>query len=397
MIALQSKFDAPPFGVIDTNCTQDGRFGWFLAIWHPEKNIVLEELNAEIRLAIRNSIVSTISKVEIEKWLKDFFNDLHWKLHAHLRKTDLSEKGISLFFGIIYDHELFFVQYGRMFCAISDNKKLKHIGYSYRDFQMQSLEKLNLLGYAEGNISTRPHRIFIEEHHRFVVVSGNIAPKVFGSVTDLATLDHYIESYSQHDNPLWLVLDGRARLLKPKSRKLSRVQISSLVLIGITILAIIYIMFGNRSLDQILHRTRLSVKNTRTLRLDQIPNTLSIDTQNLLKYMERIVNLPARNIELEIIWSAYLPYSITSAPVFSLDTIFLTADKNLIAFNKKSRELIWKKSFDEQINSVMFNDGTLLVCLQNNTALGFKEDGTEVWKESLACPDAALVRLSPVG
>lgn len=142
-------------------------------------------------------------------------------------------------------------------------------------------------------------------------------------------------------------------------------------------------IFGNRYLDQALHRTRMTVQNNTVLRLEQIPDNLSVETKNFLKYLDRIVNLPARNIELDIMWSATLPYQVTSPPVFSLNTIYLAADKNLIAFDKKSRQLIWKKSFEGQINSIFYADNVLLVCLEDNQSFGFKENGTQLWEAEL--------------
>jgi len=140
----------------------------------------------------------------------------------------------------------------------------------------------------------------------------------------------------------------------------------------------------------------MSVKSKQALRLDQIPNTLSIDTQNFIKYMDRIVNLPARDIELQIIWSASLNYSITGAPVFSLDNIFLTAEHNLIAFDKKSRELKWKKSFDAPISSVLFLDNTLMVCLKSNMASAYREDGSLIWEAEMTCPAESSTNLNPL-
>ncbi|MDD3103119.1 MAG: PQQ-binding-like beta-propeller repeat protein [Candidatus Cloacimonetes bacterium] len=383
MIALQSSHHDPPYSFVESSLSQDGRFGWFLAMWHPERNLHLEELGAELKLSIRNSSAATMSRMEVEKWLKSFFVELNWKLRAQLRKTDLQEKGLSVFFGIIFDHELFFVQFGRIFCALSDGKKLRFIGSKYQDYQMQTLKKLNLLGFADEDIKVRVHRIFISENHRFIAISGNLCGHVFETQSDLPTLDKYIESFAQSENPLWLILDGRAQLIKPRRKKISRMQISFIAVIVLTLSATAYMLFGNRFLDQALHRTRMNVQNNTVLRLEQIPNNLSVETKNFLKYLDRIVNLPARNIELDILWSATLPYQVTSPPVFSLNTIYLASDHNLIAFDKKSRELIWKKSFPEMINSILYADNVLLVCLANSQSLGFKEDGTQLWEAEL--------------
>ncbi len=395
MIALQSSHHDPPYSLVESNLAQDGRFGWFLATWHPEKSLELEELAAELKMSIRNSSASTISRMEVEKWLKSFFVELNWKLHAHLRKTDLQEKGLSVFFGIIYDHELFFVQFGRIFCALSDGKKLRYVGSKYRDYQMQTLKKLNLLGFADEDIKVPVHRVFIGESHRFIAISGNLSRHVFETQSDLATLDHYIESFAQSENPLWLILDGKKHLIKPRRKKLSRLQISSIVIILLTLSATAYMLFGNRYLEQALHRTRINVQNNSVLRLEQIPDNLSVETKNFLKYLDRIVNLPARNIELDILWSATLPYQVTSAPVFSLNTIYLAADHNLLAFDKKSRELSWKKSFPEQINSIFYADNVLLVCLKDNQSFGFKDSGAQIWEAELTSIHTSAGSLEP--
>lgn len=395
MIAVQTIHDNPPYTFIEKNLSQDGRFGWFLAMWHPEQSVHLEEMAAELRLAVRNSDVATISKMEVEKWLKNFMGELHWKMHAALRRSDFSEKGLSVFFAVIYDHEIFFVQFGRMYCSISDRKKLRTIGTDYRHHQMQTLEKLNLLGFADKDISVKVNRLFIGENQRFVLLSGNLCAKVFETCNDPESLDHYIESFADTENPLWLVIDGRSRLIKPRRRKLSRLQISTVVIIFVTISAIIYVLFGNRYLDQLLHRTRITVKRNTTLRLDQIPNNLTVDTQNLIKYLERIVNLPARNIELDILWNSTLDYQVTIAPVFSVDNIFLSAGNHLVAFEKKSRKLLWKKSFDMRINSLFFSDNVLMVCLEGDVAHGYAEDGDEIWQQTINSPITDLGILEP--
>ncbi|MDI3503926.1 MAG: hypothetical protein PWP64_862 [Candidatus Cloacimonadota bacterium] len=395
MIALESTHANPPYTFVESNLGQDGRYGWFLAMWHPEQNLQLEELGAELKLALRNSEAGTISRMAVEKWLKSFFEDLHWKLHVQLRKSDLQEKGLSVFCGIIYDHELFFVQFGRIFCALSDGKKLHTLGQSYQGSRMQTLSKLNLLGFEAQDIKVKVHRIYIGANHYFIAISGNLSAAVFGYQNDLSALDHYIESFAQSENPLWIILAGKTRLGQIRRKKLSKLQISSILIILLTLLATVYMLFGNRFLDQALHRTKLNMQHNPALQLDQIPNNLSIDTQNFIKYLERIVNLPARNIELEILWSATLPYQVTSTPVFSFNTIYLAADNNLIAFDKKSRELRWKKSFEEHINAIFYAENVLLVCLGEDKGVGFKDDGTQLWEGELKTPEIKPRSLRP--
>lgn len=395
MISLISKEACPPRSVCEYNASKDGRFAWFLLTWHPEKELVLEEIIAEIKLEIINSQVNNLSRIEVEKWLKSFFADLHWKLHARMRKSNLTEKGISIFFGVLYDHELYFVQTGRIFAIIADDRKIRSIGKDWQNYQVQSQHGLQLMGYADEDMSLKPSRIYIAEKQRLIVLSGELARKILPKVHDPGTIDTLIETYAGEDNPLWLVLEGRERLIKPKRKKLSRLQISSIALITLTVLTAVYMAFGNRMIDQMVHKTKLSVQKEKSLRLEQIPTSLKINTEDIRKYMDRIVSLPARNISLEVAWSTELPYTIKLSPAFNLDNIYLVADSRLIAFDKKNRQLLWSKNFDSPLRFLQQGENMLLVSLENQQVYGVKEDGTVAWQQSLPTQNIVADRFVP--
>ncbi len=395
MISLISKEACPPRSICEYSASKDGRFAWFLLTWHPEKDVILEELVAEIKLEIINSQINNISRLEVEKWLQSFFSDLHWKLHARLRKSELSEKGISLFFGVLYDHELYFIQSGRIFAIIADDKKLRSVGKDWQNYQVQSQHGLQLIGYADEDLLLKPSRIYIAEKQQLIVMSGDLARKILPKVNDPATIDTLIETYAGEENPLWLVLEGRERLIKPKRRKLNRLQISSIALITLTVLTAIYMAFGNRVVDQMVHKTKLSVQKEKSLRLDQIPTSLKINTDDLRKYMDRIVSLPARNISLGVTWSTELPYKIELSPAFNLDNIYLVADSRLIAFDKKNRQLLWSKDFTSQVRSLKRIEHMLLVSLENQQVYGVNDDGTVVWQQNMPTQNTVADRFAP--
>ena len=73
MISLHSCEASPPRSVCEYKASRDGSFAWFLLTFHPEKDNVLEEIVAEIKLEVINSKINAISRLEIEKWLKQFF------------------------------------------------------------------------------------------------------------------------------------------------------------------------------------------------------------------------------------------------------------------------------------------------------------------------------------
>ncbi|MDD4309022.1 MAG: hypothetical protein PHO32_01445 [Candidatus Cloacimonetes bacterium] len=395
MISLQSRESNPPRSICEFNASRDGRFAWFLLLWHPEKDHILEEIVAEIKLEIINSPINSVSRLEIEKWQKGFFSDLHWKLHARFRKSDLQEKGISLFFGVLYDHELYFVQSGRIFCVVTDAKKMKSVGKDWQNYKVQSQEGLQLFGYADKDLMLKTNRLYIGDNQRLIVISGELAAKVFPQVSDFGTIDKFIETFTSCDNPLWLILDGRERLIKPKRQKFTRLQISSSILIFLAVLTVLYMVFGNRSLDQLVHKTRLTFQQEKTLRLEQIPSNLKINKEDLRKYLDRIVNLPARNISLQIAWSTEMPYQASLSPAFSLDAIYLINGNRLNSFDKKNQQLLWSKVFPADIRFILNGQGILLITLANQQVIGLKEDGAVLWQQYLPTESIAGDRFSP--
>jgi len=389
MITIVSREACPPNSCCEVTASKDGRYGWFLLTWQPEKNLLLEELIAEIKLEIINSNLVAVSRMEIQSWLASFAADLHWKLHARLRKSDLKEKGLSMFLGVLFDHELFFVQAGRIFCVLVDGKNIKPVGRDWKNYQVQSQEGLQLMGYADNDLKLKVQRVHIGERHKLIAISGDLARKVFPRVQDTHTVSTFIETFANEPNPLWLILEGGQKLIRPRRKKLSRLQITSVSLITLALLATIYMVFGNRMLDQLLHKMRLDFQKEKTLRLEQIPTILQTSNENLRKYMDHIVNLPARNISMEVDWSTDLPYDVSLNPVFSLDNIYLSSDCRFNAYSKKNRQLLWSKEFNDRITSVLMGQNAVIVSLANQQMLGLAEDGTLLWQQNL--PTQSLV------
>ena len=383
MVSLQSLHSSPPRSVCEYKASREGRFAWFLLTWHPEKDFVLEEIVAEIKLEILNFKVGSLSRLEIEKWMKQFFAELHWKLYGLLHKTELAEKGISLFFGILYDNELYFVQFGRIFCLLTDNKKMRHIGRDWHNYQVQSLDGLQLLGLMDSDPVIKPQRVYIGSNQRLIVISGELAQKIFPSVDDPSAIETLIETYATEDNPLWLILEGKEELVKTKRRKLSRLQVTSIILIVLALLAALYMMVGNRILDQLVYKMRLSLKEEKTLHLEQIPTNLNINSENLKKYIDKLINLPARNISFSIAWSTELPYNVSLSPSFTLGTIYLVSQNRLSAYDKKSRQLLWTKMLEDEIRSTTIHQGMLILYLANQQIIGLNDEGNILWQQHL--------------
>lgn len=372
MITIQSKFAQPPQSMCESQSSKDGRYGWFLCVAHEENDIALEEIQAEIKLELMSAKVLEIGKMEIESWLKSFFADFHWKLHASLRRTNLREQGLSLFLAISYDHDIYFVQFGRIFCAVTKDKKLQIVGRNWKNYHVQTLRDLNLLGMSEEEIRVKPQKFHLDENESLVVLPGKVAVQVFGSATDVGSLRPLIESFNTSSPALWLIVKHVSPLAKPKKRRFTKLEISSLALLLGTILAIAYMAFGGRWLDVVLHRTRKEAAETRLRAGTQIRENIG-----------KVVNSTARSIELTLDWNAQLPHEITVVPAFNQNTIFLASGEDLYAYKLSSREQLWKKTFDAPVTTILTTTLGLQLTLDNGSTLGLDQQGKVTWTQML--------------
>ncbi|HOZ01481.1 MAG TPA: PQQ-binding-like beta-propeller repeat protein [Candidatus Syntrophosphaera sp.] len=382
MITIQSKFSQAPQSICEYQASRDGRYGWLLCTLHQEQDHQLEEIQAEIKLEIMNSGVQNISKMEIENWLKTYFNDLHWKLHARFRKSELQEKGISLLFAVIYDCEVYFVQFGRLFAAIArGKKKLEAVGKHWKNYHVGSLSELGLLGCLEEDIKVRTQHLHLAENESLIILPGHIAGKVLENLEENSSLRPLIESYSGMPGSLWMILKNMPQLVKAKKRRLTKLEVSSIILLGATFLAVLYMAFGNRLLDVLFHRVRKEV----------IAGPIKEVRQNLIEDVGSVVNSPARRIELAVEWSAPMDYEITAVPVFDLKNIYLASHDDLVAYSKNTHGQLWQKAFAQKIVSVLPNDAGIAVCLESSQTVCLDAQGKELWSRDLAtsCERAA--------
>lgn len=384
MIALLNRFEAFPNGMFDFNASHDGRFGWFLLTWHPEADPVLEEIQTKIKLDIRNSALGQTSKVEIENWLKTFFVDYHWKLHAVFRKTNLKEKGISLFLAVMFDHELFIVEFGRMLSGVCDKDSIEPVGRSWTNFHVKSLDEMALLGMSEKDITVKPKRFLLPENQRFIALPSVFTEALQKHDYDCATLDTIMQSIFEDSNGCYCILDGKPKLTVKKHPRLRRFQLSAIIVILISILAVIYMQFGNRWLESTGRKLKLILSSKSRLSVEQLPQYLNTQSANLkkqLQMIERIANQPARHIALARTWQTNLNFLVTAAPAFDLSNIYIASENKLLAFDKTTKKLVWSKVLDANITEVSAIRGNLIVFLENQTMVCLRNGNEISWEK----------------
>lgn len=387
MISLQHRFASFPSGTFDFNASQDGKYGWFLLTWHPETDPVLEEIQTQIKLDIRNSALGQTSKLEIESWLKRFFGEYHWKLHAVFRKTNLKEKGISLFLAVMYDTELFILEFGRMLSGICFKDELSPAGRQWNNFHVKSLDEMVLLGMSENDIPVKPRQLHLAPENKLIVLPSVFTEKLLEQDVSFETVSTIMQSIFDETNGSFLILESKKTLLVKKKPKLRRYQISAIFIIVITIFAILYMQFGNRWLERTGKRVKLLLSSRNRLTFEQIPQYLNIQSENIkrqLEKIERIANQPARNIKFAEKWRTDFQFLITAAPAFDINNIYIASDKNLMAFNKQSKKLEWKMDFEEDVREISLVRGNLIVILENNRMISLRGGNNINWSYPLA-------------
>ncbi|MCB5228582.1 MAG: PQQ-binding-like beta-propeller repeat protein [Candidatus Cloacimonetes bacterium] len=381
MITLSSKMQSPPSAVLEYQVERDGRYGWFLAVWHPEEHHILEEIQAEIKLEIMNSDVMNISKIEAEKWLKNFFADYHWRLHASLRRSELKEQGISLFLGLMYDNEIYFVQFGRLFCVLGDKKKYASVGRNWENSHLQTLEQMNLLGMSAQEIRVRPQKVVIPENQFLLVLPGQMARDLFGNSFDPGSVNALLDSLATRPGALWLLLRHEPSQQRTKRRKFSSLHIATGILFLCTILAVIYVSFGGRFFEVAWQRARMLFQSkTKPIPLQEIPNYLNIENQRMRGMLEQALKSPARKVELKFAWNTDLPFQVTAAPGFDLENIYLATGNKVLAFNKKERNLLWSRDMESKVQGITCSSGGLMVNMENNQLLNLNHKGETNWQ-----------------
>jgi hypothetical protein len=382
MIALQNRFIAFPSGMFDFNASQDGRFGWFLLTWHPETDAILEEIQTKIKLDIRNSALGQTSKVEIENWLKSFFADYHWKLHAVFRKTSLKEKGISLLLAVMFDHELFIVEFGRMLSGICDKDSIESIGRSWTSFHVKSLDEMALLGMSEKDITVKPKRFYLPENQSFIALPSGFTEKLLQQDYDLATLDAILQSIFEETNGCYFILEGKTKFTAKKRPRIRRFQISAFIIILISVIAILYMQFGNRWLESTERKLKQILSSKSRLTVEQLPQYLNVQSESIKKQLERIeriANQPARNIKLTRTWQTNLNFLVTAAPAFDIRNIYIASENKLLAFEKANKKLVWSKVLESNIKEISAVRGNLIVFLDNQTMVCFRNGSNISW------------------
>lgn len=398
MVVLNGSLAKFPSSLFDFSASHDGRFGWFLLTWHPENDPVLEEIQTQIKLDIRNSNLGQASQLEIESALKNFFAEYHWKLHAVFRKTNLREKGISLLFAVLFDQELYFLEFGRMLSGIVEKDNIRSADRSWANFHVKTLQEMNLLGLSEADIPIKPKHIHLDAGQKFIALPSSCADLISKEKINSSMFETLIRSITESNDTCYFLLESKAKQPIKRKRRFRKYQISALIVSLLVIVAVLYMLFGNRWLETMERKTKLLVSSKSRLTVERIPDYLNIQSQTIRKQwqkLEQYTNQPARQIDLTKNWTTDLNFLVTATPAFDLHNIYISSEDKLLAFDKHSKKLLWNKTLPANIKAIKIMRGSLVLFLDNDQIYCLKDGNTVSWSKNVSDPFAGKSSLSP--
>jgi hypothetical protein len=189
------------------------------------------------------------------------------------------------------------------------------------------------------------------------------------------------------------MLESTSKLTLPKRPRFKRFQVTAVVIMVLTLLALLYMQFGNRWLESTGRKLKILLTSKTRLTVEQIPQYLNIQSENIkrqLQKIERIANQPARQIRLTQSWQTDLNFLITANPSFDTKNIYIASDNNLMAFDKNSKKLEWKKDFETNVKGVTVIRGNLIVFLANQQMVCLKNGEDIFWTKPI--DDRILVK-----
>jgi hypothetical protein len=349
------------------------------------KSELYDQVNSFIINEILLQDFENSMKDKIEEALKDFFVELNWKLYAKFRQTNLPEHGISLILTIVYDNDIYLVQFGRMLCCTINGKKLTEFGRAWDNFHVKSKNDLFLLGSIEDNIHVKVLQTELKPG-MYLVCLPSTHTDAFGLqiANGVVPLQHLSNLYSVAAFPYFTLGADIKRSNKKKSLfRRKKFRITLLVAVLLITVSILYVKQGNNFVQEYISRMRLLFKHQNRIQLTHVLDNATPKLEKQIKQIERVAMAPARAIGLKSEIFADLSYSITAEPQWDIDNIYLINHNRLIAFDKKTHAVKWEKQFGNELLFIKkTEDKSLLVMEKNKQIILIRNDGKEAWNNS---------------
>ncbi len=356
---------------------------FFLLTYNLNNSSFLKSVNAFVLEEILKLKPNSISENNIKDKLVEFFNDLHWKINAMFNKSGDKQKGISLFFAIKRNENIYFVQFGRLAIGLITEMKFREIGLSWDMYPIATVESLNQLGSIQQDIPVNVHSIVLGSDSTLFAFPSKQIPIIKESVKHGAnSVLTALLAPEEEVNHYIYISNLPEKLMKPmKFFRGHSFRVSAIVFSVIIIVTMLYYFLGDNYVEQVGYKTEESLTSHNIL--FELKNlTDSINNPELEKQLAKYVYSPAKDLSLKIVWQGKFTHNITYPPLFDYNNIYLIIENNIAAVSKKSKEVVWQIKTESVILEAKTVENNLLIHCSNNEILLLNAKGDTIWRTS---------------
>ncbi len=350
------------------------------------KSELYDQINSFIINELLLQDLENSTKDKVEEALKEFFVELNWKLYAKFRQTNLPEQGISLLLALVFNNDVYLVQFGRMLCCTICGKKLTEVGRPWENFHVKSKNDLFLLGSIDDNIPVKVLQVELKPGMYFFCLPSTHTDNFSRQIDDeVLPLQYLFNLYVDTPFPYFTLGADIKKLSKKKSFfRRKKFRITAIIAAILITIAILYVKQGNNFIQEYINRMRLLFKHqNQIIQLTHVLDNATPQLEKQIKQIEKVAMSPARAIGLKSQVIGNLAYPVTTEPQWDIDNIYLTSHNRLIALDKRTRIVKWEKQFGNELLFVKkVEDKELLVMEKNKQIMLIHSDGKEAWKNS---------------
>lgn len=308
----------------------------------------------------------------IKERLKKTVIEMHWRLAAFFNRENHKFE-ISTIILIIKNDIIYVVQSGRIMVMTYSGKskrtnlnKVEYIGLDINKLYEES-HQLPIMGIREEELRIKVYTKEIQKDIKVVILPIFSSSKFNTNIKTNSEFKNLISKLIKSNTKPLLIINITDDLHKSKRKKKFRITTknSALTMIIVILVAGMYVFFGRRWMQGIFTSGKELIDESK---------------RTLIDYTVLLPRIPIPKLEENWKWTA--PATITGAPIFDFDNIYLIMGKELLCIRKNDRHIRWSQICSYTIADIKLlrEEKILLVDEHGIQYLIKKVKGDFLWK-----------------
>lgn len=345
-----------------------------LIIHYRDEQPFYDKINGLILTRILEIDLQNIPWEDLTSILQELFLNLNWELYAQFRNYDSSEYGLSLALLINEGKNICSVSCGRFLSGRLNDNGIEIIGKPWENFHIKTKKELALLGAHPEDLKVKPIFLTLSDNTHYFTFIADLLTKIDVKSVQFKQLLHaFAEEYKVQPFPyLILTYSKQKTSIKQNWLKTKKFRFIAILLLLILAFSLYYLFHGANAVEDKLVMAQGQLR-------DKINNIDLLKLQENIPIDFGILLVPQNNLNLSLDWETTLPFEPTHKPFFDTKYFFLTSNKSISAYDKKSKDSTWKIELDDKITSLTLLDSNrLLVITKDHKTTCIKRDTGEI-------------------